>query len=365
MSRIRPALQRFPHSFHDITKTPNIGIVSAPFNKGQPKLGVELGPKIIKQQGLMQNLKSLGYKKITEYPELQFEIIENEEPDGNVNFPVSSGKANEEIYKGVYKSLKDGNKTLVLGGDHSIAIGSIFAHSKFVEDQKEKGDLDLDLGPGEDNFCCLWVAAHADINTANTSYSGNLHGQCLSYLLKSDIIEHYVRLVRGFEWMGQRKSLRPERLALIGLRDIDSKESKLLHELGVTYCSMHDIDKHGIDHCFEKCIDKINPSGSRSTHVSFNIDALDPDLAPSTGTPVPGGLSLREAQFLGERLNTIGVEVNVMDLVEVNPNLWRDFPKSDGVRTAKHANYIIESFFGRDRGGTFKDGSVLPLKNEY
>jgi len=360
---IRPSLRRFPHSFHNVTKTPNVGIVSAPFNKGQPKMGVELGPKIIKEHGLIKNLKSLGYKKVTEYPEIQFEIIENEEPDGNVNYPLSTGRANEQIYRGVYQSLKEGNKTLVLGGDHSIAIGSIFAHSKFIADHKDK--FWSNLGPGEDNFCCLWVDAHADINTSNTSYSGNLHGQCLSYLLKSDIIENYVRLVRGFEWMGQRKSLRPERLAYIGLRDIDLKESKLLHELGITYCSMHDVDKHGIDHCFERCIDKINPSGARSTHVSFDIDALDPDYAPSTGTPVQGGLTLRDAQFIGERLNRLGVEVNVMDLVEVNPRLVGDFLEVDGDRTAKHANYVIESFFGRDRGGTFKDGVALPLKDEY
>jgi len=331
----------------------SIGIVSAGFHKGQPKGGVELGPQVIKEQGLLKNLKSLGYS-ITDYPELSFEIVENEQPDGKVNFPLSTGKANHQISEAVQKSIaQDKNdKTLVLGGDHSVAIGSIYGHSRTV--------------PEEQEICCLWIDAHADINTSNTSYSGNLHGQCLSYLLKSDIIEKYVRLVRGFEWMDKsRKSLRPERLAYIGLRDIDQMETKLLNELGVTYCSMHEVDKFGIDYCLEKCLDKINPDGGRSTHVSFDIDALDPDFAPSTGTPVQGGLTLRDAMYIGEKINRIGLEIKVMDLVEVNPKLFDSLPEVDPVRTAKHANYVIESFMGRDRGGHFKPGLKLPLKDDF
>lgn len=353
---------RLPHSFHNLKGKSSLGIISAGFQKGQPKGGVELGPQAIKEQGLIKNLKALGYTT-SEYPDLKFEIIENEQPDGKVNFPLSTGKANQQVSSAVYNSIVNdkNDKTLVLGGDHSIAIGSIYGHSKTVSDSVRNAEGKYE---SEDDFCCLWIDAHADINTSNTSYSGNLHGQVLSYLLDSDIIKKYVRMVRGFDWV-ERRSLRPERLAYIGLRDIDQMEAKLLHKLGITCCSMHDVDKYGINFCIEKSLDKINPSGSRSMHVSFDIDALDPDFAPSTGTPVPAGLTLRDAQYIGEKINRMGVKINVMDLVEVNPKLFDNFPDVDPVRTAKHANYVIESFMGRDRAGAFRPGLKLPTGEDF
>jgi len=306
---------------------------------------------------------------------LQFKITENEQPDGKVNYPITTGNANKQIADAVYTSLSDNHeKTVVLGGDHSISIGSIYGHAKFVQEKalRENGNTlaynSAEAQNKHDEFCCLWIDAHADINTANTSYSGNIHGQALSYVLKSDIITNHVRKVRGFEWMATNAAtgiaeigLRPERLAYIGLRDIDQMETKLLEKLGITYCSMHEVDKFGIDFCVQKCIDKINPSGQRSTHVSFDIDALDPDFAPSTGTPVPGGLTLRDAQYIGEAVNRMGVNVRVMDLVEVNPDLTDSRPEFDHIRTARHAVYVLESFMGRDRGGHYKPGMEVPL----
>lgn len=336
----------------------SIGIISAGFHKGQPKNGVQDGPEIIKKFGLISNLENLNFTKIQEYPALKFDILDNEQPDGKVKFPETTAIANKKIADAVFKSVSEdqNDRTLVLGGDHSIAIGSLYAHSLYVKDQVEKNTGKF---KDETEFCCLWIDAHADINTAHSSYSGNLHGQCLSYLLDSDLLTKYVKFVRGFDWI-TRKSLRPERLAYIGLRDIDSMESLLLDELGITYCSMNEVDKYGIDFCLEKCLDKINPSGQRSTHVSFDIDALDPDFAPSTGTPVPGGLSLREAQYIGEKINRMGIPMTVMDLVEVNPSLLFDFGKFDADRTARHANYVIESFMGRDRGGDLNLDLKLP-----
>lgn len=354
-------LRKFPHTSHNLSNAGKLGIVSAGFQKGQPKTGVDQGPQIVKEQGLLQRMSDLGYQVI-DYPELSFPTIENDKPDGNVKFPETTANANLKISEAVYKSLAvdKNDKTLVIGGDHSIAIGSIYGHSKFVQEKYGINDPNA-----INNFCCLWVDAHADINTANSSYSGNIHGQCLSYLLKSPILKNYVRQVRGFDkWLTQR-SLLPERLAYIGLRDIDEKETKLLEELGITYSSMYEVEKYGINFCIEKALDKINPNGKRNTHVSFDIDALDPSVAPSTGTPVWGGLTLSQAMYIGEKINDTGVNVTCMDMVEVNPELSDFHPGIDAQFTARSANLVIESFMGRDRGGQYRPGMEVPLKDEY
>ena len=354
--------KKFPHTAHNLSNAGKLGIISAGFQKGQPKLGVDQGPKIVKEQGLIQKMTDLGYQ-VTDYPELKFDTVENDTPDGNVKFPETTANANLQIAEAVYNSLKKdkNDKTIVIGGDHSIAIGSIYGHSKFVQEKYQEEEND---NYPINNFCCLWVDAHADINTANSSYSGNIHGQCLSYLLKSPILKNYVREVRGFDkWLKQR-SLLPERLAYIGLRDIDEQETKLLEELGITYSSMYEVEKYGINFCIEKALDKINPTGKRNTHVSFDIDALDPAVAPSTGTPVFGGLSLSQAMFIGERVNDIGVNVTCMDIVEVNPELSDFHPEVDPKVTARSANLVVESFMGRDRGGQYRPGARVPLKED-
>jgi len=168
-------------------------------------------------------------------------------------------------------------------------------------------------------------------------------------------LQKFVRKIRGFEWC--HPVLPVGRLAYIGLRDLDQGETKLLTELGITYCSMAEVDHIGIDNCIAKCMDQINRSADLPTHVSFDIDALDPAHAPATGTPVLGGLTLREGLYIGEEMHRTGINVTCMDLVEVNPLLG---DKKEAEITSKSAVKIISSFMGEYRGGQFPSDYQLP-----
>jgi arginase len=160
--------------------------------------------------------------------------------------------------------------------------------------------------------CVIWVDAHADINTAETTESGNIHGMPVSFLLGlgSPIAE--------FSWV--KPALRADRLVYIGLRDVDAGEKRLLREAGVKAFSMTDVDRHGIGRVVELALDAVNPGRDRPIHLSFDVDALDPSVAPSTGTPVRGGLTFREGHYICEAIHETGLLV-AMDLMEVNPSL--------------------------------------------
>lgn len=335
-------LRKFPHTFHDVAKAGKLGIVGAPFTMGQPNDGVDLGPDALRNQNLLKNLNSIGYQT-TDYGDLKFEKFQSDPADQNVKNPLTNGSANDIIHQAVKKSALNNDKTVVLGGDHAIAVGSVFGHAMA---EKAKNGQEI---------CCLWVDAHADINTSESSPSGNLHGQPVSQLVKSVRLQSFVRKLRGFEWC--HPVLPASRLAYIGLRDLDHGEVKLLEHLGIPYSSMSEVDAIGISACVEKCLDRINPSGTVSTHVSFDIDALDPIHAPATGTPVDAGLSLREGLYIGEEMHRQGINVSVMDLVEVNPLLGNE---KEGNLTAKSGVQIISAFMGGYRGGQYPSGYELP-----
>lgn len=158
----------------------------------------------------------------------------------------------------------------------------------------------------------IWVDAHADINTVETTDSGNIHGMPVSFLLGLG------SKVSEFEWI--KPTLTPERIVYIGLRDVDAGEKQILRENGIKAFSMHDVDKHGIGKVVEMALDLVNPDRTRPIHLSFDVDALDPTVAPSTGTPVRGGLTFREGHYICEAVHETGLLV-ALDLVEVNPSL--------------------------------------------
>ncbi|KIJ69161.1 hypothetical protein HYDPIDRAFT_105738 [Hydnomerulius pinastri MD-312] len=160
--------------------------------------------------------------------------------------------------------------------------------------------------------CVIWVDAHADINTSETTDSGNIHGMPVSFLLGLG------EKIPEFSWV--KPALKPERLVYIGLRDVDSGEKRILRENNIKAFSMHEVDKFGIGKVVEMALDHVNPNRDLPIHLSFDVDALDPSVAPSTGTPVRGGLTFREGHYICEAVHETGLLV-ALDLMEVNPSL--------------------------------------------
>jgi len=188
----------------------------------------------------------------------------------------------------------------------------------------------------------FWIDAHADINTPQTSSSGNIHGMVLSYLFNLQ----NARDIPGFEWMKRIPTLKESRLVYIGLRDIDDPEKEIIRERGIKIFTMQDIDRYGIGRVMEHVIDQLCPRSSvpRPIHLSFDIDSVDPTFAPSTGTRVAGGLSYREAYFISEAVAETGM-LNSMDMVEVNPALGSNIAVDGGI-TADLAIGLIRAALG-------------------
>lgn len=231
------------------------------------------------------------------------DILPSDDPDyRGMKRPKFCSAVTREVSEQVYKHAMDGKMVLTLGGDHSIAIGTISGTARAIRER-----LGRDLA-------VIWVDAHADINTPETSDSGNIHGMPVSFLtgLATDDNED------TFGWIKDHHRLSLKKLVYIGLRDIDKGEKKILKEHGVKAFSMHDIDRHGIGKVMDMALGWIGTD--TPIHLSFDVDALDPQWAPSTGTPVRGGLTLREGDFIAECVAETGSLI-ALDLVEVNPSL--------------------------------------------
>ncbi|CAJ1036223.1 putative Arginase family [Leishmania shawi] len=283
-------------------KKKNMSIVLAPFSGGQPLSGVELGPDYLLKQGLQQDMEKLGWNTTLERV-FDGKIVEarkaNEKNDsiGHIKRPKLTSECTEKIYNSVRKVAEQGRFPLTVGGDHSIAVGTV------------AGVLSVYPDTG-----VIWVDAHADINTMSDTVSGNLHGCPLSILLGLD----RENIPECFSWVPQL--LKPHKIAYIGLRDVEEAEKKILHDLNIAAFSMHHVDRYGIDKVVRMAIDAVAPKGTEPVMVSYDVDTIDPLYVPATGTPVRGGLSLREGLFLCERIAECGRLV-ALDVVECNPLL--------------------------------------------
>lgn len=206
------------------------------------------------------------------------------------------GAATQLLMERTYTAAAAGKFVLSLGGDHSIAIGSLAGVLKARPDTG-----------------IIWVDAHCDVNTPITSASGNIHGMVLALLM--GLVDP--RTMPGFDWLTGHRPLRPEQLVYIGIRDVDPPEAAVLREKGIKAYSMYHVDKYGIGKVMEMALDHICGGGDRRPlHLSYDIDACDPGIAPSTGTAVRGGLTFREAHFIAEDIAATG-QLGSMDLVEV------------------------------------------------
>jgi len=217
--------------------------------------------------------------------------------DEHARFLPQIKETSERVAQLVWRAARDGFFPVVLGGDHSVSLGTL-------------SGLREAHGPGG----TIWIDAHGDLNSPETSPSGNVHGMVLAAAmgLAGPMFE-------DVDW--PVPSIEPSRVALVGVRSLDEGERQLLGELNATVFTMSDVDRLGIEHAIRESLERI--SGPGFVHVSLDLDALDPDVAPGVGTPVRGGLSYREAHLAMELVAESGL-VDSLEVVEVNPILDRE-----------------------------------------
>jgi arginase len=266
---------------------------------GQGRRGVDMGPSALRYGRLEERLEGLGHD-VQDLGDIDVPAAEElgvayDVPGGGMGYLGEIRKACEAAVEALL-ALPEEVFPVVLGGDHSIAIGSVTGCSR----RQRTG--------------VVWVDAHGDFNTPGTSPSGNIHGMPLAALCGVGD-ERLVDLA----WPGAK--VRPEDVVLIGVRDLDGGEKQLMREAGVTVFTMKEVDRLGLPKIAEETMGRLG--ALPRLHVSFDADVLDPEIAPGVGTPVAGGLSYREAHLLMELFADSG-RVTSLDLVEVNPILDRE-----------------------------------------
>jgi len=266
---------------------------------GGGRRGVDMGPSAVRIAGLGERLASLGCVVI-DRGDLSAPIPETRVArDPKKRYIREIARVCQRLYQQVYHSLSSGALPVVLGGDHSLAAGSVAASADYAA--ADKRDIGL-----------LWIDAHGDMNTPETTVSGNVHGMPLAALLGSEPAE--------LSRIRQRVShVRPDRTVIIGLRDLDQLERDRIKTSGVHVFTIKDIDRHGIATVMKRAI-ALAGKDTAGIHVSFDVDVCDPTVAPGVGTPVRGGLDYREAHMVMEMIADSG-RLMALDLVEVNPIL--------------------------------------------
>lgn len=271
-----------------------VQIIGVPMDLGQSRRGVDMGPSALRYAGLAPCLRRLGFE-IDDQGNLEIPDRETLPPEGGLAYLPAVARACEAMYSAGQQALAGGCLPLFIGGDHSIALGTIGG----VTHQSPCG--------------VLWIDAHGDFNTPETSPSGNLHGMPLAALLGLGAPE-LVNLSRP------GPKLEPDQVILIGVRDLDPGERELIKRHRVGVYTMRDIDEKGMAQVAREALVRL--SHLPRLHVSLDMDSLDPTTAPGVGTPVPGGLTYREAHLLMEIIAD-NAQVSSVDVVEINPILDR------------------------------------------
>ncbi len=289
---------------------------------------------MIKAGLLTQLSKELGYDlhhdgQVHAYSDL-IPTPENDPTHRNMLNPRAVSNVTRKLATQTYEHSIKGRMTLTLGGDHSIAIGSVAGVAKATRER---------LGR---EMALIWVDAHADINTPETSDSGNVHGMPVAFLTRL-AQEKKSNKELPFDWIEDDMTVNLAKLVYIGLRDVDRGEKAILREHGIKAFSMHDIDRHGIGSVMEMALAHIG--NDTPIHLSFDVDALDPLVAPSTGTPVRGGLTLREGDFIAECVHETGSLI-AMDLVEVNPTLEPGIDDVGAMETVRSGCSLVRCALG-------------------
>lgn len=277
----------------------NVTIIGFPMDLGADRRGVDMGPSALRIAGLQTKLESLGFK-VQDNGNIKIEIMEKQKiKNPKLKYLDEIIKTSKLLADKVEKVLEKGDFPLCLGGDHSMALGTISGIASFCKKRK------LKLG-------VIWIDAHSDMNTDETSPTGNIHGMPLAALMGLGCDE-LVNL------LGFSPKLLPENCALIGIRSIDEAEKINIKKLKVPIYTMNDIDKLGIHRIIAKVLKQFREKVDH-IHISFDVDSVDPSVAPGVGTPVPGGLSYREAHLLMEIIAECGC-MSSLEVAEANPIL--------------------------------------------
>ncbi|MFC7077166.1 arginase [Haloarcula halophila] len=297
----------------------NVRVLGVPMDLGADRRGVDMGPSAIRYGGLADRLDDLGFDCIdggdiaVPRPEAG-DPDANDLPDGRTKFLPETREVCADLSAAVAATRADGEFPLVLGGDHSIAMGTVDGAT----------DPDEELG-------IVWFDAHGDFNTPQTTPSGNIHGMSLAGILGKGRF--------GETPWARAPGVSEENVVLVGLRSLDEGERKLLTESDVTAFTMSDIDTRGASTVVQEAL-AIATDGTDAIHVSLDLDWLDPTEAPGVGTPVRGGVSYREAHIAMEHVADNSASLRSMEVVEVNPIL------DEHNRTAELACELVSSAFG-------------------
>jgi arginase len=296
-----------------------VHVLGVPMDLGSGRRGVDMGPSAIRIAGLAQRLTELGHKVIDDGDVVIKNMEELRVASERARYLPEIARAASIIARKIERIMILEHFPLVLGGDHSIAIGSVSGLASAARERGHKLGL-------------LWIDAHGDINTPETTPSGNIHGMPLAVLLGFGPDE--LTTIAG-----PPPKVDPANVALVGIRSLDSGEKKRLKETGVEVHTMSDIDRLGVHRVMKKALARVT-DGTQLVHVSLDLDAVDPAVAPGVGTPVKGGLDYREAHLIMELIADAGVMTS-LELVEVNPIL------DQRNASAEFAVELVQSAFGK------------------
>jgi len=276
-----------------------VTVIGVPLDLGAGRRGVDMGPSAFRVADIDGKIRALGHV-VEDAGDIDVEIAETHQPgDPKLKYLKEIRDVCEALRDRVGLALESGSMPVVLGGDHSIAMGTIAGLSRHYRRLGQRIGL-------------IWFDAHADANNAETTPSGNIHGMPLAVCV--GIGEPSLTGLAG-----ERPMVDGARAALVGIRDLDPAERANVHASGIGAFTMRDIDERGMRSVMEEAIKRAT-AGTAGIHVSFDLDGMDPDYAPGVGTPVPGGLSYREAHLAMEMLADTGKVISA-EFVEVNPIL--------------------------------------------
>ena len=292
---------------------------SVSIDLGAGRRGVDMGPSALRIAGLTRVVEDLGHA-VEEMGTVTAGGFETTRTGPSaLRFLDEIRQVAEAAGGQVTAGLERGCFPLILGGDHSLSIGTVSAMARH---HRERGD----------SIGVIWVDAHADMNRPETTPSGNIHGMSLAVLMGYGD----ERLV---ELAGEEPALRPENVSVLGARALDEGERTLIRELGVRVFTMSEIDERGVGPCMDEALERAN-EGTAGFHLSYDLDSLDPQEAPGVGTPVQGGLTYREGHLVCEKAAASGRLLS-MEMVELNPVL------DDRNKTAQMAVGLLASALGR------------------
>lgn len=276
-----------------------VHVIGAPLDLGGNRRGTDMGPSAFRIAGLGDQLATLGLR-VADKGDIASPIPETKGPgDARKRYVREIARVCQKLFQASLASLEDSALPLVLGGDHSLAAGSVAASAAHVRRRGQPLGL-------------IWVDAHGDMNSPSTSESGNVHGMPLAALLGREPLE----LAR---FHGPGPAVLPRHTVLVGIRNLDDVEKGIVKASKVHVFTMKDVDRLGIAEVMERAL-AIASRGTGGLHVSFDLDVCDPSIAPGVGTPVKGGLDYREAHVVMEMAAESG-KLLALDLVEVNPTL--------------------------------------------